>query len=709
LGRQPFIPWKIAALSRDPAAMMVKVERHPSRGLVVASYGSERGQPVLLQSAENFADEAAAQERRAPRAQTGYGALVFSLVAAAFWVGAAAAYLLGFYKPAGLAAMTPQELAVIAIATFAPPMLFVSIAWSFMRGHAMNTAAQALAEATDRLFSADETASRTAARLGRAVRRELDALNAGLDGAFARLRALETVLENQIAALDEAGARADVRAEAVAARLSQERERIDSVAGALSDSASRASEVVAGRVAQLKATIETAEGTLRTAGQSLDAQASNFRIAAEAAAQAPHAAAVEIDRQAKQIESVSDAAMARSEFVLGRHEKHRLAMNELLGRLKDESATFESALSTQRDALEQAIQALYTQSDKFGNLAGDTERQIETIMANGVARATQLTQSYSREAERMKETSDAANATLSRLVHALHDAGAGAQTLIGETASETKAHAKALVGEAMAECERLLRAAGQLASETAQIKDSLAQAVSEVEKHLLILPGVAQQEAARVREMVRSETEEILDLSARTLSTIHTRRAAHTGQRHPQTEQVVQENGHDGLLGMARKLTQRSKRKDEGKSWDMSTLIANVETNEQRSKELRPVAAAALGALQAALADMAVDLEAISEISPGDDDWRRYLAGDRSVFARRLADAIDDTTVNRIATLNRENAHFREAANTYINEFEGMLSRAREGDGGGLLASSLLSADTGKIYLALAYALGRLS
>jgi hypothetical protein len=537
-------------------------------------------------------------------------------------------------------------------------------------------------------------------------------LNAGLDGAFARLRALETVLENQIAALDEAGARADVRAEAVAARLGQERERIDSVAGALSDSASRASEVVAGRVAQLKATIETAEGTLRSAGQSLDSQASNFRIAAEAAAQAPHAAAVEIDRQAKQIESVSDAAMARSEFVLGRHEKHRLAMNELLGRLKDESTTFEAALFTQRSALEQAIQALYTQSDKFGNLAGDTERQIETIMANGVARATQLTQSYSREAERMKETSDAANATLSRLVHALHDAGAGAQTLIGETASETKANAKALVGEAMAECERLLRAAGQLASETSQIKDSLAQAVAEVEKHLLILPGVAQQEAMRVREMVRSETEEILDLSARTLSTIHTRRAAHTGQRHAPNEQPTPpENGSDGLLGMARKLTQRSKRRDggEGKSWDMSTLIANVETNEQRSKELRPVAAAALGALQAALADMAVDLEAISEIGPGDEDWRRYLAGDRSVFARRLADAIDDTTVNRIATLNRENAHFREAANSYITDFEGMLSRAREGDGGGLLASSLLSADTGKIYLTLAYALGRLS
>lgn len=677
----------------------------------MASYGSERGQPVLLQSAETFTEETVAQERRAPRARTGYGAFVFALVASAFWVGAAAAYLLGFYKPAGLAAMSPQELAVVAVATFAPPLLFVAIAWAFMRSHAMNAAAQALAEATDRLFSADETASRTAARLGRAVRRELDALNAGLDGAFARLRALETVLENQIAALDEAGARADVRAEAVAARLSQERERIDGVAGTLTDTASRASEVVAGRVAQLKATIETAEGTLRTAGQSLDAQAANFRIAAEAAAQAPHAAAVEIDRQAKQIESVSDAAMARSEFILGRHEKHRLAMNELLGRLKDESATFEAALAEQRGALDKAIQALYQQSDKFGNLAGDTERQIETIMANGVSRATQLTQSYSREAERMKEASDAANATLSRLVHSLHDAGAGAQTLIGETASEAKTHAKALVGEAMAECERLLRAAGQLASETSQIKDSLAQAVAEVERHLLTLPGVAQQEAARVRDMVRSETEEILDISARTLSTIHSRRAAHVGVRPAQQpDQPVPDSGNDGLLGMARKLTQRSKRKEGGgdKSWDMSTLIANVETNEQRSKELKPVAAAALGALQAALADMALDLEAIGDAGAGDEEWRRYLAGDRSVFARRLANAIDDTTVNRIATLNRENAHFRESANTYINEFESLLERARQGDGGGLLASSLLSADTGKIYLALAYALGRL-
>jgi len=659
--------------------------------------------------------EANENERPRLRTRSDLGARIGQFAAgilAGFWLGGAGAYLFGLLGPKGLAALDLYQAAICVVVTVIPPALFIVVAWALSRGMAMSQAAEALTDATDRLFAADETASRTAARLGRAVRRELDALNAGLDGAFTRLRALESVLESQIAALDEAGARVDVRGEALAARLTQERERMEGVASSLTDAATRAGETVAGRTAQLKSMIEAAEGTLKTAGQNLDTQAANFRQAAGTAADAPHAAAVELDKQAKRIESVADAAMARAEFVLGRQERHRAAMNELMQRLKEDSTAFEAALSAQKATLEQTISGFIAEAKKFESMTGDAERNFELMQANAAMRSQQLAQSFAKEAERLKDIGESATSTMAHLVSVVQEAGVGAQTLIGETAGQAKADAKALVGEAMAECDKLLRTAGQLSHETDQIRTALGKAVEEVQEHLLRLPGVAQQEAQRVRQMVRTETEEILDLSARTLSTIHARTTARPTPREPRIDEPV-EHADEGLRGLARKLTVGGKKKPkEGeKSWQMSTLLAAAaeDRDQPRPKDLRPAAAAALGALQAALNDMAIDLDAISsDAEPHEEEWRRYLAGDRAVFARKLASAIDDEMVHRIANLYREDARFRDSANAYMQEFEALLARAKEGDGGGLLTSTILSADTGKIYLAVAYALGRL-
>lgn len=683
----------------------------------MATPSFERNQPVLIQAGDSASAAESEPKLIRPReSRFSTIAMFAAAVLAALWAGATAAYLWGYFGAKGLAALEVPQIALFVVATFVPAALFLAVGWALARGQAMDAAASALVDATDRLFTADETAARSASRLSRAVRRELDALNAGLDGAFNRMRALELVLENQIASLDQAGARAEVRGEAVASRLTQERERIDAVASSLADAAARASETVAGRAAQLKASMETAESSLKLAGQTLDAQAADFRNAANAAAEAPRQAAIELDRQAKAIESVSDAAMARSEFVLGRQERHRAAMNDLLGRLKEESAAFEAALGRERASMAQAIEQLGGEAQKFETVTGQAERHLEHIMANAAARASQLTASFTREAERLKEASDGAHTTLVKLIDSLREASASSQTLIGETAGQAKTDARNLVGEAMAECERLLRTSGELAAQANEIRTTLQGAVGDVEKHLLSLPSIAQQEAQRVRAMVRSETEEILDLSARTLSTIHARTAPRPSYSPTALPHIEPEPERDGLFGLARKLTSKSKQQaqkqrtgSDGKTWEMSKLLAAVETSESKAKDLKPSTAAAMGALEAALSDLAVDLDAITgDTPPGEEDWRDYLAGDRAVFARRLASTIDNETVDRVAALYREDTRFRDAANLYMSEFEALLARAKEGDGGGLLAPTILSADTGKIYLAIAYALGRL-
>ncbi|HVV28892.1 MAG TPA: hypothetical protein VHC40_13090 [Rhizomicrobium sp.] len=660
-------------------------------------------------------------ERLTPRVRAsrfGVFALTFAAALSLFWIGTCAAFLWGYWGAAGLAALSLPTKALAAAATLLPPFFFMAVAASLARGAAMQDAARQLLVASDRLLAADETSANNAARLARLVRRELDGLNAGLDTAFQRVRTLESVLEKQIAGLDEAGARAQVRGDSVAMRLNQEGARLEMLGDQLNEAASRAGETVAGRAAQLKATMESAEGTLKMATQSLDVQAAGFRAAITAAAEAPLEAAKTLEAQSARIEEVADAAMSRAEFVLARQEKHRAQMAELLQRLKDEGDVFDTAFARQRAGMEQAVGVLGAEVRRFEQITGDAEQHLEVIMGNAASRAAQLTNAFAREADRLKETGDAVGAMLAQLSAELRDSGAGAQALISDSTAQAKQDARLLVGEAMAECDRLLRAAGEMSAEAARIRGILAETTQDMEKHLIRLPGLAQEEARRVRQVMSAETEQLLDLSARAMSTLHARAGA--GQKAPPAPDsdappaAPAAPEGDGLKGLARKLTARKPaekgaRKDGAPAWEMKTLLAAAEQGDLRTRPASGLdTAATLGALEVALADMAIDLAALDTAGPGDEDWKRYLAGDRAVFARRLADAIDEHAVDRITALYRDDRRFHDAADAYLSEFETLLARAREGDGGGLLTSTLLSADTGKVYLAIAYALGRL-
>jgi len=649
--------------------------------------------------------------------------LVSGALCSLFWIGVSGAYAWGFWGPGGILELPLATKAMLAAAMLMPPIFFMTIATALARSMAMSDAARQMLAASDRLFTADEVAANNATRLARVVRRELDGLNSGLDAAFQRMRTLEAVLEKQIATLDDAGARAQVRGDTISARLNQESARIETLGDLLTDAAGRAGESVAGRAAQLRAMMESAEGTLKMATQSLDVQAAGFRAAITQAAESPLEAAKSLEVQASRIEEVSDAAMSRAEFVLARQEKHRSQMSELVEKLRTEGENFETALSQQRTGMEGAIRILGGEAKKFEMVTGDAEKHLETIMSNAASRAAQLTQAFAREAEHLKETSEAASQVLASLATAVKDAGEGAQTLIGESAAQAKHDARLLVGEAMSECDRLLRTAGEMSAEAAKIRTLLSDTSRDLEKHLLRLPGLAQEEARRVRQMVSSETEQILDLSARALSTV---RARATGKLTPPDlggpMKQQPEPEADGLKGLARKLTSRKPAdksgkpdagRPEGAKWEMKTLLAAVDESDlqippPRLERAGVDTAATLGALQLALADMAIDLSQLDESEPGDEDWKRYLAGDRAVFARRLADAIDETAVDRITTLYRDDKRFHDAADAYLAEFETLLTQAKQGDGGGILTSTLLSSDTGKVYLTIAYALGRL-
>src|SRR6185503_2954685 len=237
------------------------------------------GQPVPLETpqapepAPKPVEPQAPQTIILPRSHPSRFGLVVLLVAgvmALLWISVGAAYLWGWLGPQGLMTLDPARKALASAAVFLPAFLFMAVAAVLARSVAMSDATRVLLQTSERLFAADEIAAGSAARLARVVRRELDGLNTGLDVAFQRMRTLEAILEKQISTLDDAGARAQVRSETIAVRLNQENARIAAAGDGLIDAAGRAGETVAGRAAQLKATMESAEGTLKMATQSLE-------------------------------------------------------------------------------------------------------------------------------------------------------------------------------------------------------------------------------------------------------------------------------------------------------------------------------------------------------------------------------------------------------------------------------------------------------
>jgi hypothetical protein len=892
-------------------------EQAPSQPAATADAASQRAAEVverrLKETVEVAPIEAAAPGTEEVR-RRGTGIVAFALLTSAFWAGAAGAYLWGYFASGDVVHIDLQLLAFAAVLVLLPPLLFVAAAVALARAQVLNETANQLALLSGRLIAPEETAASGAQQVGRAVRHELDALNQGLESAFGRMRALETALADRIAQLDEAGARAGVKAETIAQRLTAERDGIEALASRIDEAAARAAETLAGRAAQLNALMQSAGGELKSAGQTLDAQTAQFRESAERAATAPQAAAIELDRQAKQIETAADAAVARAEFVLARQERQRAAMNELLTKLKDDGATLERMLQTSREAAEATAARLAGESERVQRSGTEGIERLEAAMAETAERATALAQSFGHDADHVKDTVEGAAIAVGKLVDSLREAAASAQGLIGEATAEARRRSGDYVEATRAQCDQLLKSAALVGEEAAKASSmlgataeearreitalaaaaaehsekaraALAEAAAEARREMAALPGIAeqhaqkaraalaeageeaqhqmntlpaialeqaekarlalaaaaaeaarqmatisavaaeeserartalgaaaqaakeemsalpshaeaeaekaraalvaaaadaarqiaamgsaavedlektrailaraaeearremsalpaaaeqeseraratlgriaedavrqiatipgiaQQEAERVREAMRSETERMLDISARTMATLRERATTRQStDQTPASDRPAEASMGESLRGMARRITQTRRRPEERQktNYELSQVLAAADAG-GRGAPLRAGGAAALASLQAALADLAADLEGIAGETADPALWRRYLDGDRGVFARRLAASIGPDSVERITALYRDDPRFHEAVETYMAEFEGMLGRAREGDRDGLLASTLLTADTGKIYLAVAYALGRLA
>ncbi len=162
--------------------------------------------------------------------------------------------------------------------------------------------------------------------------------------------------------------------------------------------------------------------------------------------------------------------------------------------------------------------------------------------------------------------------------------------------------------------------------------------------------------------------------------------------------------------------------------WSMGDLLERASTDQARKAQQQAQAAAMQqqkqqggapqhpqhaqqGARSNAVKGGALDMQVIAQaIEPrvAADIWRRYQSGERGIFNRSLYTQSGQITFDDIYQRYKGEPEFKHMVDSYLGDFERLLREADQKDPRGQLVQNYLTSETGRVYLLLAHASGRL-
>src|ERR1700736_4915034 len=154
---------------------------------------------------------------------------MFATVVAGLWIAVGILLTISFL-PALQAAMGQSGgvlvLAGLAALFLVPVLLFYFLASLAWRGQEMRMIAQAMAQVAIRFSEPEGAASDSMVTVGQAIRREVAAMGDGVERAIARAGELETLVANEVAALERAYSDNEVRIRALLQDIAHQRDNL---------------------------------------------------------------------------------------------------------------------------------------------------------------------------------------------------------------------------------------------------------------------------------------------------------------------------------------------------------------------------------------------------------------------------------------------------------------------------------------------------
>ena len=137
-------------------------------------------------------------------------------------------------------------------------------------------------------------------------------------------------------------------------------------------------------------------------------------------------------------------------------------------------------------------------------------------------------------------------------------------------------------------------------------------------------------------------------------------------------------------------------------TWSLGDLLARASREDEEGGGMPPAAAADARPIDLANIAEAIDAQTAANA------WSRYRSGERGVFSRQLYSRQGQMTFDEITRRYQADNGFRAMSDRYLADFERLLREAEAKDQSGRLVQNHLVAETGRVYLLLAHASGRI-
>jgi len=99
--------------------------------------------------------------------------------------------------------------------------------------------------------------------------------------------------------------------------------------------------------------------------------------------------------------------------------------------------------------------------------------------------------------------------------------------------------------------------------------------------------------------------------------------------------------------------------------------------------------------------DQSLDLTRAAGADIPDVVWKKYHAGDKTIFSKWLAKMMAAADKKRVREMLKNDAVFRSQATQFVRSFDKVLAAARQADNADKISATLIKTDLGQIYSAL--------